>query len=86
MPADGLQAGWGDVYRSLLSAHDPMQVSRGYQAVLMDFGSARPMPVHVSSRAQALAVQEDAEVCCEESQQGVWRCHGRAERMGLHKP
>lgn len=39
-----------------------LQVTRGYQAVLMDFGSARPMPVHVSSRAQALAVQEDAEV------------------------
>jgi hypothetical protein len=39
-----------------------LQVTRGYQAVLMDFGSARPMPIHVSSRAQALAVQEDAEV------------------------
>jgi hypothetical protein len=38
------------------------QVARGYQAVLMDFGSARPMPIVVSSRAQALALQEDAEV------------------------
>lgn len=38
------------------------QMTRGYQAVLMDFGSARPMPIHISSRAQALAVQEDAEV------------------------
>jgi hypothetical protein len=39
-----------------------LQVSQGYQAVLMDFGSARPMPIQVTSRAQALTVQEDAEV------------------------
>jgi hypothetical protein len=39
-----------------------LQVSRGYQAVVMDFGSARPMPIHVTSRAQALTVQEEAEV------------------------
>lgn len=41
----------------------PVQVARGYQAVVMDFGSARRMPVTVSSRQQALTVQEDAEVC-----------------------
>jgi hypothetical protein len=53
------------------SAMYVMQVSRGYHAVLMDFGSARPMPIHVSSRAQALTVQEDAEVCS-----GHHSCHG----------
>ena len=35
-----------------------------YRAVLMDFGSAREAPVDVHSRAEALAVQEDAEAHC----------------------
>lgn len=39
-------------------------VSRGHQAVIMDFGSARRMPLTVSSRQQALTVQEDAEAHC----------------------
>lgn len=47
----------------LLAVLRPAQVARGYQAVIMDFGSARRMPVTVSSRQQALTVQEDAEVC-----------------------
>lgn len=33
-----------------------------HEAVLMDFGSARPMPIAVRSRSQAMAAQEDAEV------------------------
>lgn len=32
------------------------------RAVLIDFGSARTCTIHVSNRAQAVAVQEDAEV------------------------
>lgn len=34
------------------------------KAVLMDFGSVRPAKIHVTSRADALAVQEDAERHC----------------------
>lgn len=33
-----------------------------YHAVVMDFGSCQEAHIEVSSRAQALAVQEDAEV------------------------
>jgi hypothetical protein len=38
------------------------QVVRGYEAVLTDFGSARAVPIQIGSRAEALTVQEDAEV------------------------
>eukprot|EP00775_Hariotina_reticulata_P010618 gene10618-10776_t len=43
---------------------DTSLMSRGYEAVLMDFGSARRLPVEVSSRADALALQEEAEAHC----------------------
>ena len=33
-----------------------------YHAVLMDFGSARPAPVEIRNRTEALTLQEDAEV------------------------
>jgi serine/threonine protein kinase len=51
-----------------------------YEAVLMDFGSTRPAPVQVRNRAEAVAVQEDAEVrlhwgadCLSSSSAGGWR-------------
>jgi hypothetical protein len=42
-----------------------LQVVRGYEAVLTDFGSARAVPIQIGSRAAALTVQEDAEVSLE---------------------
>lgn len=42
---------------------DGLQVARGYEAVVMDFGSARRMPRHISNRTEALGLQEEAEVC-----------------------
>ncbi|PRW20781.1 Serine threonine- kinase 16 [Chlorella sorokiniana] len=48
--------------RTLL--HIFLQWRQQHEAVLMDFGSARPMPVAVRSRSQAMAAQEDAERHC----------------------
>eukprot|EP00878_Enallax_costatus_P032081 GHUV01035180.1.p1 GENE.GHUV01035180.1~~GHUV01035180.1.p1 ORF type:complete len:208 (+),score=48.70 GHUV01035180.1:639-1262(+) len=39
-------------------------VDRGYEAVIMDFGSACKMPQVVSNRTQALTLQEEAEAHC----------------------
>lgn len=38
-----------------------------YHAVLMDFGSCQPARFKVLNRRQALAVQEEAEVCVQQS-------------------
>ena len=49
-----------------------------YHAVVMDFGSCQEAQVEVSSRSQALAVQEDAEVCCHVTlvvDMLVWTCN-----------
>ena len=37
-----------------------------YHAVLMDFGSCQPARFKVLNRSQALAVQEEAEVCIQQ--------------------
>ncbi|KAK9811151.1 hypothetical protein WJX73_006776 [Symbiochloris irregularis] len=47
---------------ALQSRHGPSPTS--YQAVLMDFGSARPAHVTVRNRTEALMLQEDAEKLC----------------------
>ena len=41
-----------------------------FRAVLIDFGSARDAAVDVHSRAEALAVQEDAEAHCRHAFKG----------------
>lgn len=70
-----------------MSHHPPpscSQVVRGYEAVLMDFGSARPVPIQVASRADALAVQENAEVS-KHAQERIftgYRCMRSAEGAG----
>ena len=38
------------------------QLGGTYEAVLMDFGSARPAVVEINNRMDALALQEEAEV------------------------
>jgi len=65
--ADALHAGPGRAHIChccglLLGSAVQPQVPRGYEAVVMDFGSARRLPVEVNSRADALALQEEAEV------------------------
>ena len=51
----------------LSSCMSPLQavgstIQGRYHAVLMDFGSARPAPVEIQNRTEALTLQEEAEV------------------------
>lgn len=54
-PGDDLEA-------QPLHAVGAAPAASSYHAVVMDFGSCQEARINVSSRAQALAVQEDAEV------------------------
>lgn len=55
-----------------------LQVARGYEAVVMDFGSARHMPHQIRNRTEALTLQEEAEVGAGQP------CAGHASLFQVH--
>ena len=48
----------------LICAYAEMDASKDFHAVLMDFGSTREARVDITSRAEAVQLQEDAEAHC----------------------
>lgn len=50
--------------RPKLSSSLALNESKQYEAVLMDFGSCQLGRLHITSRLQAMAVQEEAEQLC----------------------
>lgn len=65
--SSGFQEASQPARRGSASAGAPSDTDGKFSAVLMDFGSTRTAHFQISSRAQALELQEDAEVCRSEA-------------------